>query len=286
MPDDLDAKELKANLAADYDAAAAAYDEYWGPAIAPLAVAFLQNLPLPDAQAILDVGAGSGSTLRYLLRATDATVVGIDRSGGMLSRAPAAALRAVMDAERLGFREGSFDVAVAMFVLFHLPDPLAGLREIRRVLKDGATVAITTWGDDDPGFRALDVIDEVLDRHGAAEGRALYARYELSDTPDKCGLLMEKSGFEVCAIRAERMSHEWTIDDLIGYRTQLGYGRVRWESLDADARPGALEEVRAALAELAPDEMTERDEVIYSIGRAVRPRIMQRQGGSSGAAGA
>lgn len=62
------------------------------------------------------------------------------------------------------------------------------------------------------------------------------------------------------------MAHEWTIDHLIGYRTQLGYGRVRWESLDTDARAGVLAKARAALAELAPDEMIERDEVIYSTG--------------------
>lgn len=178
MPDELDSEQRKNELAAEYDVAAAAYDAYWRPAIAPLAVGFLQNLRLSEAQTILDVGAGSGSTLRYLLWATDATVIGIDRSRGMLTLAPAAALRFVMDADRLGFREGSFDLAVAMFVLFHLPDPLAGLREIRRVLKDGATVAFTTWGDDDLDFRGWDVVDEVLDRYGAAGGRGLYARYE------------------------------------------------------------------------------------------------------------
>lgn len=231
---------------------------------------FLENLRLSETKSILDVGAGSGSTLRYLLRATDATIIGVDRSRGMLTLAPTSALRAVMDAERLGFKQGFFDLAVAMFVLFHLPDPLIGLREIRRALKDGGTIAFTTWGDADPDFRGFDVFDDVLDRHGAAEGTGLYARYELSDTADKCALLLEQSGFEVSGIRAERMAHEWTVDHLIGYRTQVGYGRVRWESLAPDARSGVLEELRVALTELAPGELIERDEVIYSVGEATR----------------
>ena len=56
MPDEVDPEQHKSDLAGDYDAGAAAYDAHWGPAIAPLAVGFLQNLRLCDAQTILDPG--------------------------------------------------------------------------------------------------------------------------------------------------------------------------------------------------------------------------------------
>lgn len=48
----------------------------------------------------------------------------------------------------------------------------------------------------------------------------------------------------------------------------MGYGRVRWESLDAAAQAAVLEEGRAALAKLTPEETVLRDEVIYFVGRA------------------
>lgn len=266
---ELDIEQLKSDLAGDYDASSTGYETHWGPVLATLAEAFVNDLPLPEANAVLDLGAGTGSLLRYLRGRTAATLVGVDRSLGMLALAPAEALRAVMDAERLAFKDELFDVALAMFILFHLPDPLAGLTEIRRVLKGGGTVAFTTWGDDDPDFRAFDVFDEVMDRHGATEGRGLYARFELSDTPEKCAALLEETGFRVSSIRVEKMAHRWTIDHLIGFRTQVGYGRVRWESLDTGARAAVLEEGKVALAKLTPEEMVLRDVVIYSVGKAV-----------------
>lgn len=270
MDSELDPDGEKSRLAGDYDASAAGYGAHWEPVLAELAQGFVNELSLSGARRILDVGAGSGSMLRHLLGATSATIVGVDRSHGMLSLGPVGALRAVMDAEGLALKPASFDVALAMFVLFHLPDPLLGLREIRRTLKDGGTIAFTAWGEDDPDFRAFDVFDEVLDAHAAGEGRGLYTRYELSDTPDKCAALLEGSGFEVSSVRAQRMAHQWTIDHLIGFRTQLGYGRVRWESLDPEARPEALEQIRTALVRLPADDMVLQDEVIYCVGRAVR----------------
>ena len=267
--DDLETEQLKSGLADDYDASSKGYDVHWAPVLARLAEDFVEDVPLSEAEAILDLGAGTGSLLRHLGGRTDATLVGVDRSHGMLTLSPAESLRAVMDAEQLAFKDETFDLAFAMFILFHLPDPVAGLTEMRRVLRDGGTVAFTTWGDDDPDFRAFDVFDEILDGHGAGEGRGLYARYELSDTPEKCAALLEETGFHVTSVRSERMAHEWTIEQLIGFRTQVGYGRVRWESLDFGARAALLEEGRAALAELTPEQMVLRDEVIYSIGRAV-----------------
>ncbi len=43
----------------------------------------------------------------------------------------------VMDVERLGFRDNSFDMAVTSCVFCSVPDPVAGLREVSRVLKPG-----------------------------------------------------------------------------------------------------------------------------------------------------
>lgn len=269
MTHELNPERQKSVLAADYDASAVGYDQHWAPVLEELAKRFITELPLSVADRILDVGAGSGALLRHLLATTGALIMGVDRSHGMLALGPANALRAVMDAERLAFRRRSFDAAVAMFMVFHLPNPVSGLREIRRVLKDGGIIAFTSWGDSAPDFRAFEVFDEVLDRHGAAEGRRLYERHDLSDTPQKCALLLEDSGFEVVSIRAERMAHRWTIDHLVGFRTAVGYGRVRWESLDEEARAAAIEEATGALARLEPHEMVLRDEVIYSIGRAI-----------------
>ena len=269
MTDEPEVERQKSVLAADYDSSPAAYEAHWGPAVFRLAKNFVKDLPLSDARTILDVGAGTGAMLRHLLRTTRATIVGIDRSYGMLALAPDEALRAVMDAERLAFGQESFDAAVAMFVLFHLPDPVSALRGVRRTLKDGGTVAFTTWGDENPDFRAFEVFDEVLERYGAAEGRALYARYDLSDTAEKCAALLERSDFQVSSITSERMAHRWTIEHVVGLRTRFGYGRTRWESLDAEAREAAVEEGREALAGLAPHEMVLRDEVIYSIGTAI-----------------
>lgn len=255
----------KALLAGHYDASAAAYEAHWAPALANVAQAFVEELPLANAERILDVGAGTGRLLDHLRRTVPATGYGIDRSLGMLRHGPADCHRAVMDAERLAFRDSVFDAALAMFVLFHLPDPARGLKEMRRVLKPRGLVAFTTWGEDDPDFRAFDVFDEVLDRYGAAEARRSFSRYDLIESPDKCGALLEACGFSVSSVRSDRTAYQWTVEHLIGFRTEAGCGRVRWESLDAPTKSVALQEGREALQELSPDELVLRDEVIYAV---------------------
>ncbi|HOG15762.1 MAG TPA: class I SAM-dependent methyltransferase [Syntrophales bacterium] len=91
---------------------------------------------------VLEVGIGTGKNLPYYPRGVDLT--GIDISPRMLARAErrAAALGipcrlSVMDAERMTFPDATFDAAVATFVFCSVPDPIAGLKEVRRVLKPG-----------------------------------------------------------------------------------------------------------------------------------------------------
>ena len=46
----------------------------------------------------------------------------------------------------LPFDDGSFDTVVCVFGIFFVPDMEAALRELRRVVRNGGRVAITTWG--------------------------------------------------------------------------------------------------------------------------------------------
>ena len=74
-------------------------------------------------------------------------MVGIDLSEGMMDKARRFAREkgialAQMDAERLAFVDATFDVVVATFVFCSVPEPVAGFKEIKRVLKPGGRVML------------------------------------------------------------------------------------------------------------------------------------------------
>ncbi len=98
---------------------------------------------------ILDVGVGTGISLAAY--SPHNRIVGIDYCGPMLRKAQQrVALHdlahietlAVMDAQRLGFRDGFFDVVVAQFVITAVPDPEATLDEFVRVTRPGGEIIL------------------------------------------------------------------------------------------------------------------------------------------------
>lgn len=92
------------------------------------------------AQFVLEVGAGTGLNFRHY--APDARGVATELSFGMIAAAarrtrPAGVKLVVADAERLPFRDSTFDVAIATLVFCSVPDDVAGFAEMRRVLTLG-----------------------------------------------------------------------------------------------------------------------------------------------------
>ncbi len=106
---------------------------------------------LRAGQSLLDVGCGPGTvTIDLAGRVAPGEVVGVDTSSAVIEAAAKAAADAgtpnvrfeVGDAYALDFPDDTFDVVHAHQVLQHLSDPVAALREMRRVAKPGGVVAV------------------------------------------------------------------------------------------------------------------------------------------------
>jgi SAM-dependent methyltransferase len=96
---------------------------------------------------VLDVGCGNGGYLGTLrARGHRGLTCGADLSVGMLHSARRATdgPLLVSDAQALPFADDSFDVALAMHMLYHLPDRAAAISELRRVLRPGGVALVVT----------------------------------------------------------------------------------------------------------------------------------------------
>jgi ubiquinone/menaquinone biosynthesis C-methylase UbiE len=95
----------------------------------------------------LEVGVGTGKNLPY--HPQDTKIIAIDFSFPMLKRAQKKtaslnrkAYLMQMDVENLGFPDNSFDSIFASFVFCSVPDPVQGLRELRRVCRPGGRLVL------------------------------------------------------------------------------------------------------------------------------------------------
>ena len=106
-------------------------------------------LHIPQGGIALDVGCGPGNVTGSLARAAGpgGLGLGVDISGPMLARAVRAQagpqvgfLRA--DAQRLPLRDQTVDAVVSVAVVMLVPDPVAALAEMARVLRPGGRLAV------------------------------------------------------------------------------------------------------------------------------------------------
>jgi ubiquinone/menaquinone biosynthesis methyltransferase len=102
----------------------------------------------PD-DVVLDVATGTGLVARAVRQRYGCHVVGLDRSGDMLSAAAARnghipLVRA--RAESLPFLDGSFDHLTFTYLLRYVDDPAATMRELARVVRPGGRIAALDFG--------------------------------------------------------------------------------------------------------------------------------------------
>jgi SAM-dependent methyltransferase len=94
---------------------------------------------------VLEVGPGPGELSERMLKELDCEVVALDVSERMVELCRARGVEArVGDIQELPFEDGSFDLVVAAWVLFHVSDLDRGLSEIARVLEPGRRLVAVT----------------------------------------------------------------------------------------------------------------------------------------------
>jgi SAM-dependent methyltransferase len=102
---------------------------------------------LAPGQRVLDAGCGNGAYLRAL-RDRPVRAVGCDLSPGMLRAVAGHPALVNADITALPLRDGACDVALAVHMLYHVPDRPAAIGELRRVLAPGGVcIAVTNSAD-------------------------------------------------------------------------------------------------------------------------------------------
>src|SRR5262249_39662686 len=144
---------------------------------------------LGDARTVVNVGAGTGS-----YEPGDRDVTAVEPSALMRAQRPADAAPCLAGAaESLPFDDRSFDAAMAICTIQHWPDPIAGLREMRRVAR---RVVVLTFDGSATAWRRRfwltrdylpEVADLVVGRPSVSElARAIGARIEPVFIPWDC----------------------------------------------------------------------------------------------------
>ena len=244
-----------------HDAAAPEYDTKWGIDFGPVGQDQVRGKVAKalggwPAQAFgdgLEIGAGTGYfSLNLLQLGAIRRLVATDISSGMLAqlRDTAAHLglavetRAV-DAERLPFEDGTFDLVFGHAVLHHLPDLTGALSEFRRVLRAGGTLAFCG----EPS-RYGDLLAALPKR--SAEALAPLWRLALGASPRRPGT-DERDGHE---LEPEVDVHAFAPERLEALLRDAGFRavRIRGEELLANGYGWAVRTL---------EESAEPDEVPY-----------------------
>ena len=148
---------------------------------------------------ILDVGCGTGANLEMLAHFGEAE--GVDVSTDALEFCLTRGLRNVRqgEAERLPYEDQSFDLVTGLDVVEHLDNDVAGLEEMRRVLRPGGRALLFV-----PAFMFLWGVQDDISHH-----RRRYTIAALKKTVQEAGLEVELATYANITFFAPILFGRW-----------------------------------------------------------------------------
>jgi ubiquinone/menaquinone biosynthesis C-methylase UbiE len=235
----------------------------------PVAERLIDRAAVKPGTPTLDIATGTGEPgLSAARHAAPAKVTGVDLSPAMVAianqRAKAAGLKnfeAVEGTETgLAFPDGSFDAVLCRFGLMFMPDPVAALKEMRRVLGKGGRVAAAVWaGTDANQWAAIpaQVVHHVLELPPPPPDAPGVFRHAAPGVLDK---LLKDAGFEEVAVAA--------VDGIFENES----AERHWEMIKEIAPPivGALAKATEAQRAEVGRQVVERLRVFEARGGGIR----------------
>jgi ubiquinone/menaquinone biosynthesis C-methylase UbiE len=214
----LELSEHKQKVARVYNLAAAGYDR---PALRffPIVAERLVDLArIRAGENVLDAGTGTGVAAFVAAEKVGPSgrVIGVDIGEEILNQASKKLDRKAPvnisffpgDMEHLEFPDESFDTVLSASSLFFLSDMSAGLKEWKRVLKHGGTVAVSGYGES--AFRPLsDLFEARIRSYGvqlAAPARPF--SWQRLTEQEQCLSLFRQAGLESIEVFSEQLGYQ------------------------------------------------------------------------------
>ncbi len=172
---------------ATFAESADAYAATMAPSLRPVAERVVAAAELRPDERVIDLGTGTG-TAAALANGQGRRVTGLDAAAGMLEIARRTHpevewVEASFDA--IPFAGGTFDAALAVHALLFGADPVATLREWRRVTRPGGRLSLSVPGPSDAV--PLAVLGAAFERHGISREADYPTRDDLAGWADAAG---------------------------------------------------------------------------------------------------
>lgn len=250
------------------------YRDYLEPVLfAPWAERFVAWAGVSEGDVVVDLAAGTGVVARVAARAAGSTgrVVASDISVRMLDQAgrareprAAAITPLVGPATSLDLPDASVDVVLCQHGVTFMPDRAAVLRECRRVLRPGGTMALAVWAQGER-LEPFDSYADALNEHGGLARRIDNTAVSLG-LPDVIDDLVGAGLREVAVTRSTLVVRWPTLDSEVAGLFGTPFAPLA-EAMDAPRRARVL----ARLRELLGSGGSTVDQVTTAIfGRGIR----------------
>lgn len=185
------------------------YQRFFVPAIgAPVADDLIAVAGLEPGQRVLDVACGTGVVTRLAAERIGAsgTIVGLDVNPGMLAVARSQTPSDIKidwqeaSAESMPLPDETFDVVLCQMGLQFVPNKLAALREMRRVLYTDGRALVTVPGPKPSLFTIMtDAMAHHLGPEAASFGDLVFSMHDV----DEISELMRSAGFRNVTVQAK-----------------------------------------------------------------------------------